>query len=215
MDRQSPRTRHARHRHDHGYVALVLSGHYEEAGDTGRHRATPGSVLVQRPFHAHADVIGGAGAVILCLPLPADAAALDAGRIDDVDEIVRLCDQDLTEAVAVLFAKLQAARSDAFDWPDALAGSLRKNPDLELGCWAETHGVAPSTVSRGFSRAFGVPPNVYRADQRVLSALRGLNENDAPLAALAAEHGFADQAHMTREVKRVTGFTPGAWRRVK
>ena len=33
-----------------------------------------------------------------------------------------------------------------------------------------------------------------------------------PLAAIAADTGFADQAHMTRSVKDVTGASPGAWR---
>ena len=35
----------------------------------------------------------------------------------------------------------------------------------------------------------------------------------ASLAAVAAQHGFADQAHMTRSVRAVTGLPPGAWRR--
>ena len=33
-----------------------------------------------------------------------------------------------------------------------------------------------------------------------------------PLAGIAAEVGFSDQAHMTRDVKALTGKTPGAWR---
>lgn len=31
----------------------------------------------------------------------------------------------------------------------------------------------------------------------------------APLAAIAAEVGFADQAHMTREFRAMCGYTPG------
>ncbi|MET3667922.1 helix-turn-helix domain-containing protein [Caulobacter sp. 1776] len=33
------------------------------------------------------------------------------------------------------------------------------------------------------------------------------------LASIAAETGFTDQAHMTRDVKALTGKAPGAWRR--
>ena len=32
------------------------------------------------------------------------------------------------------------------------------------------------------------------------------------LRAVAAETGFADQSHFTREFKRYTGLTPGAFR---
>ncbi|HVH12448.1 MAG TPA: helix-turn-helix domain-containing protein, partial [Longimicrobium sp.] len=35
-----------------------------------------------------------------------------------------------------------------------------------------------------------------------------------PLARVALEAGFADQAHLTRELRRETGITPGALRRV-
>jgi AraC-like DNA-binding protein len=35
---------------------------------------------------------------------------------------------------------------------------------------------------------------------------------EAALAAVAAEAGFADQAHMNRAVKALTERTPGVWR---
>ncbi len=35
------------------------------------------------------------------------------------------------------------------------------------------------------------------------------------LASIAQDLGFADQAHMTRAVKWLTGRTPAAWRREK
>jgi AraC-like DNA-binding protein len=33
-----------------------------------------------------------------------------------------------------------------------------------------------------------------------------------PLAEVAAETGFADQSHMTRQFKRTFGLTPARWR---
>jgi AraC-like DNA-binding protein len=40
----------------------------------------------------------------------------------------------------------------------------------------------------------------------VLAALR--DSSDQPIAAIAAEHRYADQAHLTREVRRLTTVTP-------
>ncbi|MGH7699154.1 MAG: helix-turn-helix domain-containing protein [Gemmatimonadales bacterium] len=38
-------------------------------------------------------------------------------------------------------------------------------------------------------------------------------QTDERISAIAAEAGFADQAHLTRSFKRVTGSTPAAYRR--
>ncbi|MGH9823856.1 MAG: helix-turn-helix domain-containing protein, partial [Blastocatellia bacterium] len=42
--------------------------------------------------------------------------------------------------------------------------------------------------------------------------LRLIRKSDS-LSTVAAETGFADQAHMCRWIRRITGATPGAWRR--
>ena len=49
-----------------------------------------------------------------------------------------------------------------------------------------------------------------RADR----ACRRLADDQAPLAAIAAECGYADQSHMTREIRRRYGRSPSALRRV-
>ena len=40
--------------------------------------------------------------------------------------------------------------------------------------------------------------------------LRLLSNGRAPLSALAVEAGYADQAHLAREVRRISGRSPGA-----
>jgi hypothetical protein len=46
-----------RHVHTRAYAALVLSGCYEEAGDSGRHRVQAGNVVLHEAFEAHLDRI--------------------------------------------------------------------------------------------------------------------------------------------------------------
>jgi AraC-like DNA-binding protein len=66
------------------------------------------------------------------------------------------------------------------------------------------------TIARHFRRAFGTSPDRYRTLRRVELA-RAAIKNGHPLARAAAEAGFADQSHMTRQFKNAYGFTPGRW----
>ena len=71
-------------------------------------------------------------------------------------------------------------------------------------------GMDRFTVARQFRRAFGTSPDRYRTMRR-LGLARTAIENGLPLAAAAAEAGFADQSHMTRQFTRTYGLTPGRW----
>lgn len=200
-----------RHRHADGYAAVVLSGAYEEAGDAGRRRVSPGDVVVHRAFEAHLNRTAGAGAQVLNLPLP--AGELPAfGRADDLDGLVRLALRDPTEAAAMLAEALRPVTPAAPDWPDRLAAALAQGDATPLGAWADVFGFSPEHLSRGFGKVFGVSPQRYRLEARTRAALAAL-AGPAPLAEVAAAHGFADQAHMTRSIRAVTGRPPGAWKR--
>lgn len=214
-DRYEPGARVPRHRHADSHIVVVVKGAYDEAGDAGRRRLQPGSVLVQRPFQAHADTIGAGRVELLCLPLRDAADAPEAGTIRCLDDVVRIAETDAVAAADLAVSLLSPASHDVRDWADHLAEDIRDNPSLKLHEWAVRHGLSPATVSRGFWRAYGVTPCGYRADLRALRAWRTIEATPAGLSDVAAEHGFADQAHMTREVKRITGAPPGAWRRRK
>jgi AraC-like DNA-binding protein len=163
-----------RHQHAHGYIAVVLSGGYEEAGDRGCFR-------------------------------------VQAGR--DADSIVRLAEKDASKALAEVIEATVSARRSVQDWPHALAEALREDLHLRLDAWASEQGLADATVSRGFGRVFGISPKAYRAKQRAQMALRLALQSDHALTDVAITTGFSDQAHMTRTVHAMTGWTPGAWRR--
>ncbi|MGW5721210.1 helix-turn-helix domain-containing protein [Amycolatopsis sp. NPDC003865] len=79
---------------------------------------------------------------------------------------------------------------------------------------AELLAVSPYRLSRAFPRALGVSLTRYRNRIRVGRALDRLEAGERQLAALAAELGFADQAHLTRTVREHTGATPAALRRL-
>jgi len=200
-----------RHRHLHGYVTLILSGHYVEAGDAGRFHAGPGDLLVHRAFEAHLDRFGRRSADVVNLPLPAGAGSLRFGRVADADAVARAAERDVAEAARLAIAAA-APLEDEADWPDRLARRLADAQPFRIGDWARRHGLAPATVSRGFRQVFGTTPERYRAEARARLGWRAACSGRRPLAEIACELGFADQAHMTRAVKALTAQPPGQWR---
>ena len=60
---------------------------------------------------------------------------------------------------------------------------------------------------RTFRRAVGLPPYTYLLQIRIERAKQLLAQG-MPIAQVAYEVGFADQSHLTRRFKRITGITP-------
>jgi AraC-like DNA-binding protein len=202
-----------RHVHEKEYAALVLSGGYEEAGDHGRFRVKAGDVIFHDQFEAHLDRFSETGAVVLNLRLPVGCSYTPGiSRVVDPDSVARVAERSCRDALDLLFSVAISRTPQPADWPDELAGALMGNPSLKLSLWGETNGIPPWTVSRGFGLVFAVSPEAFRARIRARRALKSIQKTQASLASIAAELGFADQSHMTRSVKQLTGITPLAWR---
>jgi AraC-like DNA-binding protein len=71
-------------------------------------------------------------------------------------------------------------------------------------------GTRPFSLLRAFRTATGLPPHAYLNQARVRRARVLLDDGLRP-ADVAAQVGFADQAHLTRHFKRVVGVPPGAY----
>jgi AraC-like DNA-binding protein len=202
-----------RHRHRRGYVTLVLAGGYEESGDYGRCTTRAGDVVFHKPFGAHCNRILAGGADTLNFELDGwSEHPMDLGHIDDPDLIVRTAERDPVEARELLCAMSIPTGYVHCDWPDQLANDIRVTPGLRLGEWAESHGLALETLSRGFRRVYQVSPATFRAQVRATLAWQRVMRTHEPLSAIACEQGFADQAHMTRAIGMITGYTPSHWR---
>jgi len=67
-------------------------------------------------------------------------------------------------------------------------------------------------LSRTFRRVTGLTLSHYRIRLRLRRAMERLAAGERDLAGLAADLGFADQAHLTRALRAETGTTPGALR---
>lgn len=203
----------ARHHHLKAYAALIVSGSCDEAGDRGRFRAREGDVLVHLAFEAHQDRIGPRGASIVnfCVDQPLGAAF---GAVADLDCVIRTHERDPAGAAALLREQFRARPQPDWDWPDRLAHRLRDPAPIRLGNWAEEQGLNAASLSRGFKLAYGVTPKRYRFEQMVSRAARGARESLDTLSSIAADSGFADQAHMTRAMVQMFGVSPLRLRRL-
>jgi AraC-like DNA-binding protein len=92
----------------------------------------------------------------------------------------------------------------------AASDMLATNPQLSISALAERLGWNARTIHRQFDSACGYGPKHLQRIMRVQTALRvALGRRYRPaMAHVALSAGFADQAHMTREFRDLTGFTP-------
>jgi AraC-like DNA-binding protein len=135
------------------------------------------------------------------------------------------CGDDALEAETRLAFVIETIRAtlgaggarDAAPAGDAHAEALRAWLDarvtepVTLGAAAAQLDASPTGLARAFSSAFGVAPHAYLLGRR-LEAARARIVAGAPIADVAADLGFADQAHLTRRFRQWFGTTPAAIR---
>jgi AraC family transcriptional regulator len=73
--------------------------------------------------------------------------------------------------------------------------------------------ISASHFARAFRTSVGRPPHRYLLERRVEAAKTSLAEQTSSLRDIAIDCGFSDQSHLSRVFAKLTGETPGAWRR--
>ena len=71
--------------------------------------------------------------------------------------------------------------------------------------------LSASYLIRAFKKRYGIAPHEYQTNRRIQFAKARLRER-IPLAQVALEAGFSDQAHFQRIFKRLTAATPGLYK---
>lgn len=110
----------------------------------------------------------------------------------------------LERAILRAAARAAPARHPDVEWAWRLLRSSGGRIRIER--LAAELGMSRRTLAARFAEDVGAPPKLAARLVRVEGVVDRLGR--APLARLAAEHGFADQAHLTREVRALTGRVP-------
>jgi AraC-like DNA-binding protein len=201
-----------RHIHAQAYATIVLDGGYQEAGERGRWHVRAGDVLLHAPFSAHWNLAVPRGARVLNLPVAMPVPESACGQVSDPDLVIRLAGRDTLEAAAALTHGWRQSQGKLGEAPDLLAQALTDPDPMSVQLWSLENGVSRVTAFRWFRSVYGVSPTRYRIEARARLAWKMIVDGDTSLAEIAAAAGYADQAHMNRDVKTFTGSSPGAWR---
>lgn len=226
------------HVHANPFLSMLIGGSYREWFAGGHWDARPLGMVLRPPDAEHRDEIGPGGASFLCVDIgPGFWRALAGSGI----RLERRAFEDRPMSCTAL-RLLRELREKRAGWPaiaEALIVELadeylvadrrvgRREPawlararnylqsglaDASLRRLAAELDLHPVHVSRMFKRHAGVTPSQYLRQQRTLSVARAVLETDDSLAALAERHGFADQSHLTRALRRRTHWSPGGLR---
>ncbi len=84
---------------------------------------------------------------------------------------------------------------------------------IGLGDLARLTRLSTSYFATAFRVSFGTSPHDYICRCRVERAKALMTSTERPLCEIALDCGFADQSHLSRVFRRMTGHTPAAWRR--
>ena len=85
---------------------------------------------------------------------------------------------------------------------------------LTLRQLAANAGLSQVSFSRLFKKITETTPGRYITENRLNRCRKLLKETDMPLADIAAETGFCDEAHFIRTFRESRGITPGKFRRL-
>lgn len=223
------------HQHEAPYFSLLLEGAYEERGEDFELRYEPYTLVFHSASTRHADRLLGPCrffAVDLLAKWETVIAELGGSRAhvfelsggDPVWLVLRLYREFLSHAdssestidalVYELCAYVVKRSVDDMHEPSWLAAAdaviaERFREPLDLSYFAAEVGVHPTHLCRSFRRFRGHTVSDAILAARVQHVARLLTDSARPLAELAAQAGFADQSHMTRVFRRVTGYPPG------
>lgn len=164
---------------------------------------------------------------------PGEALAfLDVAAADARDALLSPLDAGLGN-IADLAEKI--AGTTPSEWPTALdawllsrisnarSADTRVRRAVELTCAADGSvrvselalqvGVSERQLERAFAERVGLSPKLLARVlrlQALVGSLDSVASASASWAALGAQYGFADQAHLVREVRALAGVTPTA-----
>ncbi len=230
----------APHSHEAAYFSLLLEGSYAESATDFAVRYEPYTVVFHAALTEHSDAIEAEGCrmffvellspwseVLGSMHMPAHLFELDGGA--PVWLILRLH----REFVFGDAASPLTVESVIFELCEYLSESTgetgheplwilrteellraRLSTRVDLRAIAAQIGVNPSHLCRTFRRFRHRTLGDYVVGLRMQLVCRKLAETRESLSDIAEQAGFTDQSYMTRIFKRVTGVTPGSYRRL-
>jgi AraC family transcriptional regulator len=128
------------------------------------------------------------------------------------------CARDAEESVDGASLERRAYRGGLAPWQvRSVTTHIDANLSASLSCeeLARTARLSVSYFARAFKCTFGCTPHIFLMKRRVERAQGLMLKTNVPLAQIALDCGFADQAHLSRSFLQFTGERPASWRRAR
>jgi AraC family transcriptional regulator len=230
-----------RHTHDLAHISIILQGAYTERYGRRSRRGEPTVLVLHPPDEDHSVTFHSTGARVFSLHVkprwleqvrnyskmldrPADfyggPPAWLAFRLyhefRQTDKVSPLMIEGLAlEIIATTSRHAIPTEDKAPHWLEDVRDLLhaRFSEDLTFADIASTVRMHPIYIARQFRKYYHCTMGEYLRRLRVEAALREIKSSDAPLSEIASIAGFYDQSHLTNAFKRITGMTPGQYRR--
>jgi AraC family transcriptional regulator len=218
------------HRHVNDYVCIVVAGGFAEHVRSSWRERPAGSYFIHPAGETHHDEFGSAGATCLSLhfgaatPWPRMEGVCSRSTRIAADELafelVSSSPQDLVveSLAAEIFSDLRRTgrdRSDDGGWIDQIVVAIHDEPDRRWSL-GELAGIAnrhPVHVAKAFRQKTGLSLGIFQRVRRLTRLSLALRTGQTPLAMLASDFGYCDQAHMNAEFRAAFGVSPGRFRR--
>jgi AraC-like DNA-binding protein len=124
-----------------------------------------------------------------------------------LDDIIQILDGWIEEVV-----RKSGVREDVAAASERVMSMPAAGGPPTIAARAAAAGISPRTMRRHVRARTGLAPKRYASLQRFSEALRHLALDEAGFAQIAAEVGYSDQAHMTVDLARHAGVSPGRFR---
>lgn len=221
-----------RHAHRPGQVCFVLEGGYRERTIDGDSMLRPGDILFHAPGEWHTNAFPSDDTLALLISVEPRRWLETSGRRPFrsamLAAIARQVRMELTredaasttalEGLSLLLLSRLARLSSPVSEPwwvgeAVLRIESRFHGPISLSSLAGELGIHRATLAAGFRRFRRTSVGEHIRTVRVARASEELVRSRAPIDEIAQRTGFADQAHLGRVFKSLTGLTPGEYRR--
>jgi len=181
---------------------------YEASAELGRSSSASGNIYP--PFHSSTHSVPATASLILdevrgALPHDLLAASMSATRL------ALLLRESVSEP-----PRPAPSKGGLASWQER---KVREHVDTNIDSsilvehLADIVSLSAAHFCRAFKKSFDVTPHAYIVRRRVECAQELMRTTRSPLSQIALDCGFADQTHLSKLFRRLTGRTPNNWRR--
>ena len=233
-----------KHVHENAYFVFTLNGGQEETFGSRNRTYVPGTLAFHPAGEIHRQKLGSKGMRCLHVEFGSkwsarheevsrflgEASHFLDGRLGGLAQRVyrEFCDMDDVAPAAIeglvleILADGSRLRRQGATWerPRWLVQvreliQARFSESLSLSDVAAAVGIHPVSLARAFRRHYRCSVGEFIRRVRVESACTAILTRELPLTEVGLAAGFADHSHFSRTFKRITGLTPGEFRKTR